>query len=57
MPELVRDYVLIHELMHLKRLDHSRVFWKLVADACPHYEDARKWLRANSQLLNHPMSG
>jgi predicted metal-dependent hydrolase len=45
MPELVRDYVLIHELMHLKRLDHSRKFWKLVAAACPDYEAARRWLR------------
>lgn len=57
MPDTVRDYVLIHELMHLRRLDHSRAFWKLVADACPAYEDARKWLRANGQLLSHPMSG
>jgi predicted metal-dependent hydrolase len=46
MPEWVRDYVLVHELMHLKRLDHSPKFWKLVAAACPKYEEARAWLRA-----------
>ena len=57
MPEAVREYVLIHELMHLRRLDHSKAFWKLVAEACPGYQEARKWLRANGQLLNHPMSG
>jgi len=45
MPEWVRDYVLIHELMHLKRMDHSRKFWKLVAAACPNYREARSWLR------------
>ena len=45
MPDWVRDYVLIHELMHLKRMDHSPKFWKLVAAACPHYEAARAWLR------------
>ena len=45
LPEDVRDYVLIHELMHLKRMDHSPAFWKLVADACPGYQDARRWLR------------
>lgn len=45
MPERIRDYVLIHELMHLKRMDHSRKFWKLVAAACPEYRDARAWLR------------
>jgi predicted metal-dependent hydrolase len=45
MPEWVRDYVLIHELMHLKRMDHSPKFWKLVAAACPEYQEARRWLR------------
>jgi predicted metal-dependent hydrolase len=48
MPEEVRDYVLIHELMHLKRMDHSPKFWKLVADACPAYKEARAWLRSHS---------
>jgi hypothetical protein len=45
MPEAVRDYVLIHELMHLKRLDHSPRFWKLVAAACPDYRELRRQLR------------
>jgi len=45
MPRSVRDYVLIHELMHLKRLDHSPRFWKLVAAACPGYQAARAFLR------------
>jgi predicted metal-dependent hydrolase len=45
MPSSVRDYVMIHELMHLKRMDHSRRFWKLVATACPDYQAARAWLR------------
>ena len=52
MPESVRDYVLIHELMHLKRMDHSRKFWKLVALACPDYESARRWLRAHQDMLS-----
>jgi predicted metal-dependent hydrolase len=49
MPEEVRDYVLIHELMHLKRMDHSPQFWKLVAEAYPGYKEARAWLRAASR--------
>ena len=48
MPESVRDYVLIHELMHLKRMDHSPRFWKLVAEVCPEYTQARAWLRSHS---------
>jgi predicted metal-dependent hydrolase len=51
MPESVRDYVMIHELMHLKRMDHSPAFWKLVKRNCPEYLDARAWLRANQHLL------
>jgi len=51
MPEAVRDYVLIHELMHLRRLDHSRHFWRLVAHACPDYQTARRWLRQNRHTL------
>jgi len=47
MPAWVRDYVLVHELMHLRRLDHSHKFWKLVAAACPEYQRARAWLRLN----------
>jgi predicted metal-dependent hydrolase len=49
MPGWVRDYVLIHELMHLKRMDHSPAFWKLVADACPEWRQARQWLRAHAK--------
>ena len=49
MPDPVRDYVLIHELMHLKRMDHSPRFWKLVAAACPAYKESRAWLRRHAR--------
>jgi predicted metal-dependent hydrolase len=49
MPDSVRDYVMIHELMHLKRMDHSPKFWKLVAEACPDFQLARAWLRKTSR--------
>jgi predicted metal-dependent hydrolase len=45
LPDWVRDYVMIHELMHLRRMDHSPKFWKLVARACPQYLEARACLR------------
>jgi predicted metal-dependent hydrolase len=51
MPLWVRDYVMIHELMHLKRLDHSPAYWRLVAAACPRYREARQWLRAHGPEL------
>jgi predicted metal-dependent hydrolase len=46
MPDAVRDYVMLHELMHLKRMDHSPKFWKLVEKVCPDYQAARAYLRA-----------
>jgi hypothetical protein len=50
MPPEIRDYVMIHELMHLKRMDHSPRFWKLVAAASPEYQAARKWLREHGRM-------
>ena len=51
MPEAVREYILIHELMHLRRLDHSPEYWRLVAAACPAYREARQWLRTHGPGL------
>jgi predicted metal-dependent hydrolase len=51
MPDWVRDYVMIHELMHLKRLDHSPAYWRLVAAACPRFREARQWLRLHGPEL------
>lgn len=48
MPDWVRDYVIYHELMHLKRMDHSPAFWKLVAEVCPNFREARRWLRTHA---------
>jgi predicted metal-dependent hydrolase len=51
MPEWVRDYVLVHELMHLRRMDHSPAYWRLVAAAYPEFEAARAWLRRHGPSL------
>lgn len=50
-PPAVREYVMIHELMHRREMNHSARFWKHVAAACPHYRDARKWLLAEGRRL------
>jgi predicted metal-dependent hydrolase len=50
-PAAVRDYIIIHELMHLWEMNHSRKFWALVAQACPDWTDARRWLKGHRSLL------
>ncbi|BCS32862.1 zinc metalloprotease [Luteitalea sp. TBR-22] len=46
MPAEVCDYVLLHELMHLRQPNHSPRFWAEVAAVCPDYATSRAWLRA-----------
>lgn len=50
-PELVRDYIIVHELMHLKEMNHSSRFWAHVEAAFPAWREAERWLRQNSRLL------
>lgn len=51
MPPPVRDYVLLHELMHIRQQNHSRRFWKLVEAVCPAFRDAERWLRTTGKTL------
>ena len=44
-PSLVRDYLIVHELMHRRQMNHSARYWKLVADAFPRWRDAEAWLK------------
>ncbi|MBK7844099.1 MAG: M48 family metallopeptidase [Bdellovibrionales bacterium] len=46
-PPEVLDYVVIHELAHLRYPNHSRLFWSLVEEYCDKYRYCRKWLRKN----------
>jgi hypothetical protein len=48
LPPPVRDYIIVHELMHLRELNHSPRFWEQVAKACPDYHIAEEWLKQNS---------
>ena len=50
-PPFVRDYIILHELMHLRQMNHSPRFWREVERVCPDYEVARQWLKQNSGFL------
>jgi len=49
LPDDLARYIVIHELCHLKELNHSFRFWQLVAQTCPDYLTKRKQLRLISQ--------
>lgn len=53
-PDSVRDYVIIHELAHLKHANHSERFWKLVETAAPDCKESRRWLNKNGNGLGSP---
>lgn len=50
-PNRMVDYVVVHELCHLIRHDHSPEFWKHVARVIPDYQLCRDWLRVNRERL------
>jgi predicted metal-dependent hydrolase len=51
LPSTVRDYVLLHELAHLRHLNHSPRFWAEVERLCPAYQEAERWLRQSGKLV------
>ncbi len=50
-PDEIIDYIVIHELCHLKFMNHSRSFWSEVEKFCPEYKVSRKWLKENGSEL------
>lgn len=51
LPERLADYIVVHELCHLKEMNHSRKFWNLVARVFPDYLKIRKQLKKEGILL------
>lgn len=45
------DYLICHELSHLRHMDHSPAFWRCVASVCPEFKTRRAWLKAHGAHL------
>ena len=51
MPHDIINYIIIHELSHLKHFNHSKKFWKYVENFCPNYKEKENWLKENKNLI------
>jgi predicted metal-dependent hydrolase len=51
-PPFVLDYLAAHEVAHLREMNHSRRFWRLVEEICREHERARTWLLAEGPALH-----
>ena len=47
MPRKILEYVVMHEVCHLKYLNHSKEYWELVGQMCPQYKERIKWIKQN----------
>ena len=50
-PYDIIDYIIVHELAHVRFKDHSRDFWKYVEARLPGYKDSKAWLKEKGHLL------
>jgi predicted metal-dependent hydrolase len=51
LPAAVADYLICHELAHLKYLDHSPRFWRFVETICPSFRESERWLRRHGRTV------
>ncbi len=50
-PRYVFEYLIVHELCHLIEMNHSRAFWRHVAQRCPEFHHAEEYLKARGNLV------
>ena len=51
MPLDIINYIIIHELSHLKHFNHSKKFWNYVEKFCPSYKEKENWIKENKNLI------
>lgn len=55
MPASVGDYIIFHELVHTRFLNHSAKYWREVKRVCPDYRDSERWMKINGDRLLAPV--
>ncbi len=56
-PPEILDYVVVHELCHLKVMDHSPAFWQEVEQILPDYRKRKAWLKSNGSRIMRMLHG
>ena len=51
-PQKVIDYVVVHELSHVKYKDHSSRFWQYIGMVLPDYKERESWLKIHRKIMN-----
>lgn len=51
-PLTVIDYIIVHELCHLRQRDHSDAFWNEVDKVMPRYREHKEWLKQKGAYLD-----
>lgn len=51
-PPVVLDYLVAHEMAHLREMNHSQRFWRLVGSLCPNVDEAEAWLKRQGSGLH-----
>lgn len=50
-PDSVRDYLILHEIAHLRHPNHSDAYWKWVETICPWYREAEAWISQHGRAV------
>lgn len=51
-PPAVLHYMVVHEMAHLREMNHGAHFWEIVERLCPRHETHRKWLKQHGDQLH-----
>lgn len=51
LPKDIQDYIILHELCHLKEPNHSKQFWNLVSNILPNHKESRRELKQHSLIM------